>query len=121
MMRVAIPSLREIQSAYFEYLFRWFRGPYEQMKKHGVSCADIAADVASRENIVRSFGTDADEFFGDLHAFWNRHREFVDSAVSGLKGLKATFGGDLSQSYVHNVATSTGLYTNIRGPISSWS
>ena len=103
-------SLQDIQAAYFDGLEQLFGGPFSEMKEHNADCAEIAADLASRANIIKAFQADSEEFFGNLIDFWDRYRDTVDRKIMELTSLKAVFGGDLSPSYTHNIAASTGLY-----------
>lgn len=89
------PSLKDIQAAYFDRLEQVFGGPYSQMKKHNVDCADIASDLASRDRTVNAFEAESEGFFETLVEFWGRYREVVHRKLIEMPSLKAVYGGDL--------------------------
>jgi hypothetical protein len=102
--------LREVQGHYFEILEEFFGGPFSEMKAHGVSPAQIAEDVASRDRMVHAFETDLDEFVSGMSDFWNYYAPVVELHLKDLKCLKSVFGGDVFPSYSANIACSVGLY-----------
>lgn len=104
------PSLREIQAAYFDGLDQIFGEPFSEMEKHDANCAEIAADLASSDRVVKAFERDADNFFGDLTEFWNRYRELVDRAVTELTCFKALYG-ETCRRPIHTISRLPRVFT----------
>jgi hypothetical protein len=102
--------LRESQAEYFEILDQFFGKPYAQMKKHGVTPHQVAAQMASQPRIVEAFKADSAEFIKGIEEFWKYHAPIVEAHLQDLHALKTVFGGDIFPSYTQNIVTPTGLY-----------
>jgi hypothetical protein len=74
--------LREVQAQYFEILDQFFSEPFSEMKKHGVSPAQVAEHLSSQENIVSAFRTDLPEFVSGMNEFWEYFGPVVDLHLS---------------------------------------
>lgn len=102
--------LIEIQKMYFELLEQFFSRPYAEMKKHNLDPYVVAASIASQEETVDALISEKHEFAELIKGFWLDHAPDIYTSLRNMSCLKVFFGGDISPSYTHNIASSVGLY-----------
>jgi hypothetical protein len=102
--------LRDTQIAYFEMLDNLFGKPFSEMLQRGLDPYDVATSLAADSKLVEAFEGDLGEFSASVREFWGYHGPIVQAHLEDLGGLKSVFSGDISPSYLSNIACSVGLY-----------
>jgi hypothetical protein len=104
--------LRDVQANYFDILEQFFGTPFAEMRKHGVTPAEVATHLVSQERIVGAFRADLKEFSSCVREFWEHCAPIVEAHLAEIRGLKSVFGGDVFPSYGANIPCSVGLYVD---------
>jgi len=102
--------LEDVQTKYFEMLLSVFGVPFGEMRKHSLTPVQVASDISRRKKAVEAWNGDKHGFASMVTEFWNANADIVYFHMENLKGLKASFGGDIFPSTEHNLVTSVGLY-----------
>jgi len=105
-------SLRDVQARYFDILDQFFGKTFSDMKKYGMTPAQVGRKFASDENFVRAFETDLQNFSSGVREFWDYYAPVVETHLEDLRCLKSVFGGDVFPSHRANIACSVGLYVD---------
>lgn len=105
-------SLNDIQSNYFDIIDKFVGQPYSEMKRHGLTPHAIAADMASSEKMVKGYLPAHEDYMVLIKEFWNTFAPMIREHLRKLSCLKSVYGGDISPSYVGNIVSSVGLYTD---------
>jgi hypothetical protein len=104
--------LKEAQAEYFDILDEFFGKPFSDMKKYGMSPAQVGKQFAADPSFVRAFETDLPNFASGVREFWDYYGPVVETHLQDLRCLKSVFGGDIFPSYRANIACSVGLYVD---------
>lgn len=103
-------SLREVQSAYFEMLDSFFGEAFYEMRQRGLNAHDMASVLSRDQKTVKAFQDDYGAFTTGVHDFWHHFGPALQAHIDDLTSLKSVFSGDISPSYMSNIACSVGLY-----------
>lgn len=104
--------LAEVQTAYFDFLDRFFSNPYSEMKKHSLTPHQVAVGMSQTDSLVKSFADEFDEFRTGIEQFWRDYGPVVEAHLAESDSLKAVFGGDLSPATNTNIVSSSGVYVD---------
>lgn len=104
-------SLEDISKIYFETIERLFGGIAKQASDLGMNAHEAARAVSTDPKGLEAFVGQIPEFLAWLEDFWGHVAPSSDAHIQDLSGLKAVYGGDLFPSYVRNIASSIGIYT----------
>jgi hypothetical protein len=107
-----VGPVRDIQRAYFELLRRLFGRPYDEMKKHGISPAQIAGSMSMKPSLVAWFADQSSQIVSTFAEFWKAHQAVVDGYLRNVETMKSFFGGDISPIVDLGHFSSTLLYTD---------
>jgi hypothetical protein len=107
-----VGPVRDIQRAYFELLRRLFGRPYDEMKKHGISPAQIAGSMSMKPSLVAWFADQSSQIVSTFADFWKAHQAVVDGYLRNVETMKSFFGGDISPIVDLGHFSSTLLYTD---------
>src|SRR4051812_36388114 len=91
-----VEPVRNVQTAYFELLRRFFGGPYEQMQSHNLSPATVAAEICTKTSLVEAFENERDELLSAFVEFWGAQQDLVNNYLRSAEMMKSFFGGDIS-------------------------
>lgn len=107
-----VAPIRAIQQKYLDTLHRLFGHLYGEMKKHELSPAQIASDVASRPSIVNAIAMEAEEIVGTFEDFWRTYSATVEAYLQNSQAMKSYFGGDISPTLEKEELSAVLLYTD---------
>ena len=87
-----------------------FGKSFSEMRQRGLDPHNVATSLAADSKIVEAFEGDLGEISAGVREFWSYHGPVVQAHLEELRGLKSVFSGDISPSYLSNIACSVGLY-----------
>lgn len=102
--------LKDIQGLYFKYVERNFGQFHEIMKQRGLTPHEAGLAAKNSSSSIEEIVSIAPKFTDSILELWTHVNDPCKYHLEDLNALKGIYGGDISPSYDHNIASSCGIY-----------